>query len=50
MEIKVDGDWQSTNISGPSAELSLPQFGLKCVLGQLYEGTPLRPRTAAPRH
>lgn len=49
IDTKVDGDWKSANISGPSAELSLPQFGLKCLLGQLYEGTPLRPRAAGPR-
>jgi Uma2 family endonuclease len=48
VDIKTDGGWKSTKITGPSAELNLPQFGLKCLLGQLYEGTPLRPRTARP--
>jgi Uma2 family endonuclease len=48
VDIKADGVWKSTKITGPSAQLSLPQFGLKCLLGQLYEGTPLRPRTTRP--
>jgi Uma2 family endonuclease len=48
VDIKTDGGWKSTKITGPSAEFNLPQFGLKCLLGQLYEGTPLRPRTARP--
>jgi Uma2 family endonuclease len=48
IDIKTDGGWNSTKIPGPSAELNLPQFGLKCLLGQLYEGTPLRPRSARP--
>ena len=49
VDIKANGVWQSINITGPSAELSLPQFGLKCLLRELYEGTPLRPRAAGPR-
>jgi Uma2 family endonuclease len=50
IDIKIDRGWKSTRIVGPSAELTLPQFGLKCLLGQLYEGTPLRPRAVrSPR-
>jgi Uma2 family endonuclease len=44
LDIRTMDGWRSAKISGPSAELSLPQFGLNCALGQLYEGTPHQPR------
>ena len=43
-DIRTPNGWQSATLSGPSAELNLPQFGLKCLLGELYEGTPHQPR------
>ena len=45
-DIKTPTGWKSATISGPSAELNLPTFGLKCVLGQLYAGTPLYARAS----
>jgi Uma2 family endonuclease len=48
VDIKTANGWSSSIISGPSAELNLPQFGLRCSLAELYEGTPHRPR--AVRH
>jgi hypothetical protein len=44
VDIKTQNGWTSAKISGPSTELNLPQFGLKCLLGELYEGTPRQPR------
>jgi Uma2 family endonuclease len=44
VDTKTENGWKSAKISGPLAELSLPQFGLKCLLGELYEGTPHQPR------
>jgi Uma2 family endonuclease len=44
LDIRTPNGWKPATISGPSAELNLPPFGLKCLLGQLYEGTPLQPR------
>jgi hypothetical protein len=48
MEVRIDvrtkDGWQSAQLAGPAAELILPAFGLKCTVGQLYEGTPLQPR------
>jgi Uma2 family endonuclease len=44
VDIKTESGWKSAKISGPSAALNLPQFGLKCSLGELYEGTPHQPR------
>jgi hypothetical protein len=48
MEVRIgvrtkDG-WQSAQLTGRAAELVLPAFGLKCTVGQLYEGTPPQPR------
>jgi Uma2 family endonuclease len=47
MEVRVDvrtaGGWSSSTL-GPAEELSLPGFGLRCAVADLYEGTPLRPR------
>jgi Uma2 family endonuclease len=45
LDIRTPSGWKSATISGLSAELNLPPFGLKCSLGELYAGTPLHPRT-----
>jgi hypothetical protein len=44
IDIKTASGWKSVKTSGPEAELNLPRFGLKCSLGELYEGTPHQPR------
>jgi hypothetical protein len=48
MEVRIDvrtkDGWQSAQLAGPAAELILSAFGLRCTVGQLYEGTPLQPR------
>jgi Uma2 family endonuclease len=44
LDNKTGDGWQSTTLDGAEAELRLPQFGLNCRLGDLYDGTPLRPR------
>lgn len=48
MEVRVDvktkQGWQSVQLAGATAELSLPSLGLRCSVGDLYEGTPLQPR------
>jgi Uma2 family endonuclease len=49
VDFKTENGWKSAKISGPSAELNLPHFGLKCSLGKLYEGTPHQ-RRAARQH
>ena len=49
VDIRTKNGWQSAKLSGPAAELNLPQFGLKCLLGQLYEGTPHQPRARQHR-
>ena len=49
VDIRTANGWKSSIISGPTAELSLPLFGLKRSLSELYEGTPHQPRTVRHR-
>jgi hypothetical protein len=48
-DIRTGEGWRSSMLAGAEAELNLPQFGLKCLLGDLYDGTPLRPRSERQR-
>jgi Uma2 family endonuclease len=48
-DIRMKNGWISVKLGNASAELNLPQFGLKCSLGQLYEGTPHQPRAVRQR-
>ena len=36
-------------LSKPADVLALPDFGLRCRVGELYKGTPLAPRSARKR-
>jgi Uma2 family endonuclease len=46
VDLKSEKGWQSLKL-GPSDDLSLPEFGLRCSLTDLYEGTPLQPRAVS---
>jgi Uma2 family endonuclease len=46
VDARVGGGWVSATL-GPADELILPGFGLRCVVTDLYEGTPLRPRAGS---
>jgi len=48
VDIRTVNGWSSETILGAAAELNLPQFGLHCRLGALYDGTPLHPRPRGP--
>jgi Uma2 family endonuclease len=48
VDVRTDGSWTSATL-GPADELSLPGFGLRCAVADLYEGTPLRRRSASAR-
>jgi hypothetical protein len=39
--VKTAASWQSERLVEADAELILPSFGLRCSVGDLYEGTPL---------
>jgi Uma2 family endonuclease len=47
VDVRTQDGWQSAQLAGPAAELSLPTFGLKCSVSELYEGTPLQPRVGS---
>lgn len=49
VDIRTANGWKSSMVSGPAAELILPQFGVKGSLAELYEGTPHQPRIARHR-
>jgi Uma2 family endonuclease len=38
------GNWQPVTLDDPADVLDLPEFGLRCVFGDLYRHTPLDPR------
>jgi Uma2 family endonuclease len=46
VDVRSDKGWQSLKL-GPGDKLSLPAFGLRCTVTDLYEGTPLQPRSVA---
>lgn len=44
IDLKTEGGWTSSVASGAGAEIVIPELGFRCVVGDLYEGTPLSPR------
>jgi hypothetical protein len=49
LDLKTENGWNSSVLKGGGAELSIPAFGFWCVVSDLYEGTPLQPRSI-PQH
>ena len=43
MDLKTEGGWQSSVLNG-GAEIVILAFGFRCLVSDLYEGTPLQPR------
>src|SRR5215471_6213214 len=39
-------NWQPTVLTKPDDEIEMPEFGLRCRVGELYVGTPLDPLAA----
>ena len=44
LDLKTEDGWTSSFPQGGGAELSIPAFGLRCLLARLYDKTPLQPR------
>jgi hypothetical protein len=42
-------NWQPVTLDDPEAVLHLPDFGLRCTVGDLYRHTPLDPARSASR-
>jgi Uma2 family endonuclease len=49
VDVKTSAGWRSNTLIGAQSELVLSSFGLRCSVGELYEGTPLQRRTI-PSH
>jgi Uma2 family endonuclease len=37
-------DWQPAILTAADVPIDMPEFGLRCLLGELYRGTPLNPQ------
>lgn len=37
-------NWQAATLTAADDPIELPEFGLRCLLGELYRGTPLNPQ------
>ena len=49
IDARTAAGWQVKLLSKPADVLALPDFGLRCRVGELYKGTPLAPRSARKR-
>jgi putative restriction endonuclease len=49
MNLKTETGWEASILSGGEAEITIPAFGFWCLVGDLYEGTPLLPRPISER-
>jgi Uma2 family endonuclease len=47
IDLRTPSGWTSSVASGAGAEIVVPEFGFRCFVGDLYEGTPLAPRPTA---
>lgn len=44
LDVRAESGWSSQLLQGAEAELSIPAFGLRCAVAELYERTPLQQR------
>jgi Uma2 family endonuclease len=44
LDLRTEAGWTSSILQGGDTELSVPKFGLRCRVADLYERTPLQPR------
>jgi hypothetical protein len=44
VDIRTEAGWDSSVLEGGGAELSIPAFGFRCFVTDLYDKTPLQPR------
>jgi len=49
LEARTSSGWEQQILANPDDELVLTDFGLRCKLADVYRGTALQPRKAAPR-
>jgi Uma2 family endonuclease len=44
------GGWEPVTLGDPAGVVELPEFALRCTVGDLYRHTPLDPRRSAGRN
>ena len=44
IDLRTDACWREETLTKPDDVLALPEFGLRCLLSELYRGTALLPR------
>jgi Uma2 family endonuclease len=49
LDIKTENGWAASVLQGGGAELSIPAFGFRCFVADLYDKTPLAPRPTSQR-
>jgi hypothetical protein len=49
VDLRADGGWQEHVLTKPDDELVLADFGLRCKVSDVYDATPLQPRSVKPR-
>ena len=50
VEIHAKGrDWEAAKLANPDDPIDMPEFGLRCLVTDLYRGTPLDPQRATAR-
>jgi Uma2 family endonuclease len=48
LDLKTENGWAASVLEGGGAELSMPAFGFRCFVADLYNKTPLAPRRVVP--
>jgi len=48
LDLKMENGWATSVLQG-GAELSIPAFGFRCLVADLYRKTPLAPRPSSER-
>jgi Uma2 family endonuclease len=49
LDLVTENGWESSVLQGGAAEVSIPSFGLRCLVADLYDKTPLAPRSTSRR-
>ena len=49
VDLRIDDGWREQVLTRPDEVLAIPQFGLRCTLGELYRGTSVQAGKRLPR-
>lgn len=48
LDVRIEGRWRTSRLTGLDDELALPDFGLRCAVADLYEGIPIHRLPISP--